>query len=494
MLPISIRPSRVALGVLIVAIGAQACSDATDPSLGAAFTLALGAPALSLASGTSANTSIKATRRGGLTSPITYAVTGAPVGLAASVANTNQPDSSTLTIVAVAALGPGTYPLVVTATATGAATQQAPLTVTVTAGAAPSISLVVTGGHTCALATTGAAYCWGYNGSGQLGNGQTGIVNSTPVAVAGGLTFQSLAVSRVDPVSCGLTTDGAAYCWGENNEGEVGDGTTTGRLTPTAVSGGLKFKSLAVGDGFSCALTADGTAYCWGFSATGAFGDGSVGLHLTPTVAAPGMKFNTIAVGGSHTCGIALTGATFCWGLGLSGELGTGLAVETNATPVAVTGGLAFQSIIAGGKTTCALTVEGKAYCWGYDFYGTVGDGSSGTTDGVTRRLAPVPVSGGLTFQSLSAGYETVCGVTPAGVGYCWGYNASGGVGDGTLEHRPVPTLVASGLTFKSISAGTGISCGITTASAAYCWGDNSNGDLGDGTTISRPTPGPVRF
>ena len=88
----------------------------------------------------------------------------------------------------------------------------------------------------------------------------------------------------------------------------------------------------------------------------------------------------------------------------------------------------------------------------------------------------------------------TVCGVTPAGVGYCWGYNASGGVGDGTLEHRPVPTLVAGGLTFKSISAGTGISCGITTASAAYCWGDNSNGDLGDGTTISRPTPGPVRF
>src|SRR6185295_15360420 len=191
-----IRSSRLALGVLVVAMGAQACSDATDPSLGRAFTMALGTPALSLASGTTAITSIKATRRGGLTSPITYAVTGAPVGLTANVATTNQPDSSTLTIVAVAALAPGTYPLVVTATATGAASQQAPLAVTVTGGGeAPAISLVATGGHTCALTTSGAAYCWGYNGSGELGNGQTGIVNPTPVAVVGGLTFQSLAVS-----------------------------------------------------------------------------------------------------------------------------------------------------------------------------------------------------------------------------------------------------------------------------------------------------------
>ena len=289
--------SRFALGALIVAVGVQACSDATDPSLGREFTLALGTSALSLASGTTANTSIKATRRGGLTSPITYVVTGAPVGLTATVANTNQPDSSTLTIVAVAALASGTYPLDVTATATGAVTQQAPLAVTVTAGGgeAPSISLVATGGHTCALTTAGAAYCWGFNGSGQLGNGQTGIVNATPVAVAGGLTFQTLSVSRVDPVSCGLAQDGAAYCWGENNEGEVGDGTTTGRLTPTAVAGGLKFKSLVLGDGHSCALTADGRAYCWGFSGTGAFGDGSVGVHLTPIVAAPGMTFRSIA-------------------------------------------------------------------------------------------------------------------------------------------------------------------------------------------------------
>jgi len=205
------------------------------------------------------------------------------------------------------------------------------------------------------------------------------------------------------------------------------------------------------------------------------------------------MTFQSIASGGDHTCALTLAGAAFCWGLGLSGGLGNGLnAIST--TPVAVTGGLTFQSIIAGGRTTCGLTADGKAYCWGYNFYGTVGDGSSATTDGVTRRLAPVPVSGGLTFQSLSAGYETVCGVTPAGAGYCWGYNASGGVGDGTLEHRAVPTPVAGGLTFKSISAGTGISCGITTTSAVYCWGDNSNGDLGDGTTTSRPTPGPVRF
>ena len=102
-------------------------------------------------------------------------------------------------------------------------------------------------------------------------------------------------------------------------------------------------------------------------------------------------------------------------------------------------------------------------------------------------------VSGDLTFQSLSAGYETMCGVTATGAGYCWGYNF-GAIGDGGSDHRSAPTAVAGGLTFLRISSGTGYTCGIVTGHAVYCWGDNSDGGLGDGTIVPHLTPAPIRW
>jgi alpha-tubulin suppressor-like RCC1 family protein len=172
--------------------------------------------------------------------------------------------------------------------------------------------------------------------------------------------------------------------------------------------------------------------------------------------------------------------------------LGDGKA-KNSATPVAVSGDLTFRSIVAGGLTACGLTTAGKAYCWGYNFYGTVGDGTSATDDGTTRRVSPVAVAGGLTFQGLAAGYETMRGVTDTGAGYCWGYNF-GAIGDGSLDHRSRPAAVAAGLTFRSISSGTGMSCGITTTNEVHCWGDDPNGGLGDGTGNPHATPAPVRW
>ena len=344
----------------------------------------------------------------------------------------------------------------------------------------------------CALSTAGAAYCWGYNADGQLGNNDTSLVNPMPIAVAGGLTFSTLSVSKVEGVSCGLTAAGAAFCWGDNDDGQLGDGTRTQRLSPTAVAGGLTFKSLSVGTVHVCGVATSGTAYCWGFSANGAFGDGTTGLHLTPTVAAPGMTFENIVAGQDFTCALTAEGAAYCWGRGASGELGNGMGTSS-ATPVLVSGGLTFRSLVAGGLAACGLTNAGKAYCWGDDFFGALGDGSGATIDGVTRRVAPVAVAGGLTFQSLSAGYQTICGVTETGAGYCWGYNF-GNVGDGTLEHRPRPTAVVGGLTFRSIASGIAQSCGVTTKNTLYCWGDNSNGELGDGTTAPRAAPALVRW
>lgn len=487
----------LAMAVLTAGIAVQACvsttSDLGVTSPGAGFAFTLHDTEVSLTSGGSASTFIKATRTGSLTGAITYLVTGAPAGLAASVTSTSVADSSTLTVTASATLAAATYPIVVNAIAIGALPQQAQVLVTVrsTAGGAPVIESAVVGGHSCALTTAGAAYCWGYNANGQLGNNETSIINTTPVAVAGEIAFQSLAVSKVEDATCGLSTAGAAYCWGRNTNGQLGDGTTTRRLTPVPVAGGLTFRSLALGSEHACGVATNGTAYCWGYSPNGAFGDGSVGERLTPTVAAPGLTFQSIVAGTDYTCGLTPAGAAFCWGVGVLGQLGNGAAV-ISATPVAVSGGLTFRSLAAGGQAACGLTTDGKVYCWGYNFYGTLGDGSGGL-NGVGRRLTPVAVAGGLTFQSIGAGYQTMCGVTDTGAGYCWGAN-EGAVGDGTTDARTSPVLVAGGLTFRSISSGTGHSCGVTTANAVYCWGENADGELGDGTIDVRLTPVPVRW
>lgn len=358
--------------------------------------------------------------------------------------------------------------------------------------APPAIASVIAAAHTCALTTSGAVYCWGYIVDGSAQNGAIPVVTPTPISAGINVAFQRVFVSKVENVSCALSTTSAAFCWGENDNGQLGDGTTTDHATPTPVAGGLAFSDLAIGDAHVCGLTTSGAAYCWGFSANGAFGDGSTGDHAAPTRAALGLVFQNIVAGSDYTCGLTTTGTAFCWGLGTFGQLGDGKATSS-ATPVAVAGELTFTSLVGGGHTVCGLTPGGKAYCWGDDFYGTIGDGSSATKDGVTRQSSPVPVAGDLTFQSLSAGYNTMCGVTASGSGYCWGYNF-GAIGDGSTDHRSIPTAVAGGLTFSRISSGTGYTCGIVTGNTVYCWGDNSDGGLGDGTVVPHATPAPIRW
>jgi alpha-tubulin suppressor-like RCC1 family protein len=479
---------------------AQACSshgDSTDPALGPGFSVTIAPAALTVAPGGSVTASITATRTGGLVAPITYTVVAAPAGLTVSVSTPDESDRATLTVAASATIAAGTYNVGVNGVAFGDPMRPQATTIAVTvsplADGAPAIASLAVGAHSCAVTTAGAAYCWGYNASGQLGNGDTSLVTAIPVAVVGGLTFQRIAVSQVDDVTCGLTTDGVAYCWGKNGTGQLGDGTMSRRLVPTRVATDVAFRSLAVGASHACAVATTGAAYCWGFSPNGAFGDGSVGLRLTPAVSAPGLTFQTIVTGSDFTCGLTPIGATYCWGLGVIGQLGNG-AATSSLTPVAVAGGLTFQSLVAGGFAVCGLTADGSAYCWGHNFYGTLGIGTSATEGGATRSVTPIAVLGGLRFESLSAGFETMCGVAIGGAGYCWGYNASGNVGDGSMTHRSVPVPVAGGLAFRSIAAGTGSSCGIATTGTVYCWGGNDNGSLGDGTTVDRLTPTTVRW
>lgn len=340
--------------------------------------------------------------------------------------------------------------------------------------------------HSCGVTTAGAAYCWGLNNSGQLGNGESwdgedyDIFSSTPVAVAGGLTFAT--VSAGGEHSCGVTTAGETYCWGRNDSGELGTGSTS-RLqsTPVAVAGGLTFATVSTGgfdpwggglSRYSCGVTTTGEAYCWGRNDNGELGNGSTTSSSTPVAVTGGLTFASVSTGPGHTCGLTTAGAAYCWGYNYFGELGNGSATNST-TPVAVAGGLTFASVSADALPSgCGVTTAGEVYCWG-----------------ASRSRTPVALAGGITFASLSAGANHSCGVTSAGVAYCWGFNDSGQLGNGSTTNSETPVVVAGGLRFATVSAGGSHTCGVTSAGPAYCWGSNVHGELGDGLMTNSSVP-----
>jgi Tol biopolymer transport system component/alpha-tubulin suppressor-like RCC1 family protein len=240
--------------------------------------------------------------------------------------------------------------------------------------------------HTCGLTAAGAAYCWGGNGYGQLGDTTT-TDRITPVAVFGGLTFASVSSGGLH--TCGVATGGQAYCWGSNTFGQLGDGTGAQSEEPVPVFGGLTFNSVsATGTSHSCGVTTTGAAYCWGWNGEGELGDGTTTPSPVPVPVSGGLVFASISAGGSgYTCGLTTAGAAHCWGLNDVGQLGDG----TNAprtTPVAVSGGLTFVSLDAGFAHVAAIAQGGAGYSWGSNTSGQLGDG---TTTGSSVPVAVAP-------------------------------------------------------------------------------------------------------
>ena len=348
--------------------------------------------------------------------------------------------------------------------------------------------------HNCGITTTDGPYCWGLNTYGELGDGST-TDRLTPVAVAGGGSL--VAVATGVRHSCGLTVTGTASCWGANVVGEIGDGTTTQRNAPVPVAGDLSFTQLSAGLGSTCGVTGSGTAYCWGLGHTGQLGNGSTTDRRTPVPVAGGVSFASISVGGvvppffldlngTHTCAVTAPGAAYCWGVNEYGGLGDGTTTD-RLTPVPVAGGISFTSVTVGFRHTCGLTVEGSSYCWGLGHTGQLGDGT--TND----RWTPTRVAGGVSLTSLSTGGFHTCGLTAEGAAYCWGSNLYGQLGDGTAPiQREAPVAVAGGLSFAGISAGGHHTCAVTADGVAYCWGFNDDGRLGIGTMTHQHTPAPV--
>jgi alpha-tubulin suppressor-like RCC1 family protein len=347
--------------------------------------------------------------------------------------------------------------------------------------------------HACSVDADGVASCWGYNRMGQLGDDRAGTDASTPVHVAGSLRFTSVSAGRY--FSCGLTAEGQAWCWGDNGEGALGDGTTGGggasanKAHPVQVLGGLTFAEITTGQLHACGRTAAGVVHCWGAYAAGQLGNGSAEDQVQPSVSAAGIAFDSIDASGTNTCGIDGDGAAWCWGSNNAGQLGNG--TKTNArqpVPGKVNGPVRFTALAVSRVHVCGLDADGAAWCWGGNSHGQLGDGTT------AERFAPAKVAGGQVFASLSGGLEHTCGVTDDGDAYCWGANASGQVGDGSdHEDRSTPVLVTGGLKLREIAAGEEYTCGIDVDGLAHCWGANVAGGLGAGLDRGSPVPVLVR-
>jgi alpha-tubulin suppressor-like RCC1 family protein len=328
--------------------------------------------------------------------------------------------------------------------------------------------------HTCLVGKDGSVRCWGRNDHGQLGDGTT-VDRHAPTLVAGVSGVRSVAAGYLH--TCALLEDGTARCWGALADAEV--------HAPRAVDGLANAAELAAGDDFTCARLADGAARCWGTNDAAQLGDGTIGGSRAAAAPVTGLAgVRSIAAGRYHACAVLETGGVRCWGNGAHGAIGDG-ATDTRATPAATVGIGAASAVGVGEDHSCALSRDGVVACWGWDYFGQVGDPTE------TDRLTPTPVDGISRAVQLSASQLFNCTRLADATTWCWGYGADGQIGDGASANGSSARRVAdlSGVLALGVGGTAYHACAMTADGAVLCWGQNLYGQLGDGTTENRATP-----
>ncbi len=359
--------------------------------------------------------------------------------------------------------------------------------------------------HACGLTPQHVAYCWGNNADGQLGNpavatpcaGASDPCSDKPVRVATSLVFSS--ISAGDGYTCAITTAGAAYCWGSNTYGQLGIGSQAPARRPAKVGiEGVTFQSISAADSHSCAVTSAGAAYCWGSNDGGKLGTGRPGGgHTVPVPVAGRLVFRSITAGYFHTCGVTRDGKAYCWGRDDQGEVGNAPKAPS-AAPVRVAADTAFRVVRAGAQFdyTCGVDAGGGIWCWGANCFNQLGVDSLTEQCGTppmpcSTKPSPVRVAG--TFRTVAVEFSHSCALTADGGVLCWGDNNNGQVGNGNFGDRSItPASVLGGQSYSALGVGREFTCAVTSEGVPQCWGLNDHGQLGIGAAGNRSRPAPV--
>lgn len=336
---------------------------------------------------------------------------------------------------------------------------------------------------------------WGTNAFGELGDGTTAD-SSTPVVVKLPAGYHYTIV-RCQLFSLALTTSGRVFAWGLNRDGELGDGTTTSRLTPVRVKlpAGVKAMAVRAGTNFVLAMTTTGKLLAWGNNSVGELGNGSTKSRRLPVaVKLPkGVTVKAISAGDDNGLALTTTGRLLSWGGNDAGQLGDG-KTKGRLVPglVKLPAHTTVTSIAAGDNVGLAATSAGRLLAWGANGQGELGNGTT------TSRSMPGPVRlpRGTKVVAASAGLLHVLALTAGGRVLAWGYNVAGQLGNGstTNSHVPVWVKLPGGVKVRALAAGKYYSMALTAGGRILAWGDNGSGELGSGSISSSDVPLSVRL
>lgn len=343
--------------------------------------------------------------------------------------------------------------------------------------------LTVGSGFGCGVDAVHAAHCWGNNPSGIFGD-TTLAPSLVPVLVPGGLLFSQVHAGA--DFVCGLTTTSAIWCWGSNAHGQRGVAGTP-VSAPTLVSGGHAWIGFAAGGQSACGIASDSTAWCWGSNGYGQLGDGTLGTDRSAPVAVKnGIRFASLSLSSTHSCGVSTSGRLWCWGRNADRELGadsTGAQYKV-PVPVAIADSTGFLAVAAGGLHTCAVGA-GRAYCWGADLLGQIGNKTTSATD----VALPIVIDSTLGVVALAADSASTVALASGQKAYWWGsrgpnLSAPASI-DRALQPKLVPTVVLTG-----IATGQSVSCGIYTRNYVFCWGSSTDPNFpATDTPVGVPAP-----
>jgi alpha-tubulin suppressor-like RCC1 family protein len=332
--------------------------------------------------------------------------------------------------------------------------------------------------HGAGIDKNGRAWGWGYNNNGQVGINTTGFVVDSPNSVLGAVkTF--CKISGGGSHTSAIDKNGRAWGWGYNLYGQLGNNAIVSQLTPVSVLGAIKtFCKINPGQNHTAAIDKNGRAWCWGRVVFGQVGDNQITTdRLTPVSVLGAIKtFCEISGGGSHTLAIDKNGRAWGWGYNNNGQVGDNSPFTNRLTPVSVLGAVkTFCQISGGSSFSAAIDKNGRAWCWGSNGLGQLGD------DTTTQRATPVSVLGAIkTFCKISGGGSHISAIDKNGRVWCWGYNIYGQLGDNTIISKQTPVSVLGAVkTFCQILSGTNFTLAMDNYGKIWGWGDNSNGALG---------------